>query len=66
MYNITNQFKIIIIYDVISEINKDKLIEFIINLQQQDGSKPLSYVSKNISRIYTLIFNIRFFGRELG
>ena len=38
MYNITNQFKIIIIYDVISEINKDKLIEFIINLQQQDGS----------------------------
>lgn len=26
------------IYDFLDEINKEKLIEFIVNLQQQDGS----------------------------
>lgn len=30
--------KIVVIYDFLDEINKEKLIEFIVNLQQQDGS----------------------------
>lgn len=30
--------KILIIYDALNEINKEKLIEFIAGLQQEDGS----------------------------
>jgi len=30
--------KIVIIYDILDEINKEKLIEFIVSLQQKDGS----------------------------
>ena len=31
--------KVAVIYDIVNEINKAKLIEFIVGLQQPDGSK---------------------------
>jgi prenyltransferase beta subunit len=34
-----SNLKVVVIYDIVNEINKDKLIEFIVGLQQPDGSK---------------------------
>lgn len=55
--------QIILIYDVMEEINKEKLIEFICGLQQEDGS----FTGDSWGLVFHLLFfAIKFFKIEFN